>query len=593
MSDLVGKSIGRYHLREQLGEGGMATVYKAYDTRLEREVAVKFIRKDAFPPNQLEVTLKRFEREAKALARLSHLNIVKVYDYGEYEDAPYLVEEYLPGGTLKQRLGKPMPWQEAVRLLLPVARALEYAHRQGMVHRDVKPSNILITSEGAPMLTDFGIAKLLAGEETQNLTGTGIGIGTPEYMAPEQWTGALGPGLDIYSLGVVLYELVTGRKPYTADTPAAILLKQVNDPLPSPNQFVPDLPEAVDRFLLKALAKKPEDRYQNMGEVVKALDGLLVGQPLPLQPQEKTFSVQPVGGNAPSGLGQAVPVERTVEPTIPEVKGSTLPRPATSKKRPWMIAGGIGGILLLLIAGVFWALVSLKKQAASTPLAAVPSVAVMTDTSFPTMITAPTLTSALGLLPMSAADLAAAPQAATLYEQDFEGGTITGLHGGGGNWSVVRENNGNHIYCNASSTNWQSFTFGNETWTDYLLQMRVEFLGQSVGQDQQVNALMRLNSNEDGYNAGLGNMGAWLNYQPGNRDLANAPISAAANQWYIFQVAAYGSQLEFSIDGQRIGTASDTARLNGMLGFVVSPNTQACVDDIHVWALKSEGSFGP
>ena len=235
--NLIGQSFGRYHILEQLGEGGMATVYKAYDTRLDADVAVKVIRRSAFAPDQLEMVLKRFEREAKSLAKLSHANIVGVIDYGDYEGAPYLVMEYLPGGTLKQKLGQPMSCREAARILLPIARALDFAHRKGMAHRDVKPSNILITADGDPMLTDFGIAKMLEAPEGATLTGTGVGIGTPEYMAPEQWTGQAGPSSDIYSLGVVFYEMLTGRKPYEADTPAAVLLKQASDPLPNPRRL--------------------------------------------------------------------------------------------------------------------------------------------------------------------------------------------------------------------------------------------------------------------------------------------------------------------------------------------------------------------
>ena len=162
MTNLIGQSLGRYHILEQLGEGGMAVVYKAYDTRLESDVAVKVIRTENLPQSGMDRALKRFEREAKALAKLTHSNIVKVLDYGEYEGKPYLVMPFLPGGTLKEQLkGKPMPWQEAARLLIPIARALAYAHSEGMIHRDVKPSNILITKTGDPMLTDFGIAKII------------------------------------------------------------------------------------------------------------------------------------------------------------------------------------------------------------------------------------------------------------------------------------------------------------------------------------------------------------------------------------------------------------------------------------------------
>ena len=246
MSNLTEQSIGRYHILEKLGEGGMATVYKAYDTRLERNVAIKVLRTDQFIPAQLEMVLQRFEREAKSLAKLSNPNIVNILDFGEHEGMPYLVMEYLPGGTLKKKLGQAIPWQEAIHALLPVARGLAYAHKHGVIHRDVKPANILISEEDAPILTDFGIAKLLEGTDGHTLTGSGVGIGTPEYMAPEQGMGAstIDERADIYSLGIVLYEMVTGRKPYIADTPMAVVLKQMTDPLPRPTKFVPDLPES-------------------------------------------------------------------------------------------------------------------------------------------------------------------------------------------------------------------------------------------------------------------------------------------------------------------------------------------------------------
>ena len=285
MSNLNGQYLGRYHLIEQLGEGGMAIVYRAFDTRLEREVAVKIIRQSAFPPEMMEGVLKRFEREAKSLARLSHPNIVKVHDFGEHDGSPFLVLEYLPGGTLKEKLGKPIPWLEAMRLLLPIARGIAFAHERGIVHRDIKPANILITESGEPTLSDFGIAKILEMGQVTALTGTGMAIGTPEYMAPEQWTGETSPQSDLYSLGIVLYEMITGRKPYVADTPAAILLKQATEPLPRPSQFAPELPESVEWVLIKTLARDPEDRYRNVNALIEAIESLspIAVGPLPSQ----------------------------------------------------------------------------------------------------------------------------------------------------------------------------------------------------------------------------------------------------------------------------------------------------------------------
>ena len=266
----------RYRILEQLGQGGMAVVYKAYDTRLEREVAVKVIRQDTFPPEELAPILKRFEREAKSLGKLSHPGIVTVLDYGSQEGVPFLVMEYIPGKSLKETLSmqgnQRMPWQEAIKFLMPVAEALDYAHRQKIVHRDVKPSNILVMQDGRVMLVDFGIAKILASDGNTLLTTTGAIVGTPDYMAPEQISNTeVDHRADIYALGIIFYELVTGRKPYQGPTPLSTLMKHTTEPLPNPRQFVPDLPEGVERIILKALAKQKEDRYQSMQKFAGAL----------------------------------------------------------------------------------------------------------------------------------------------------------------------------------------------------------------------------------------------------------------------------------------------------------------------------------
>ena len=197
--------------------------------------------------------------------------------------------------------GQPMPWQEAARLLIPIARALDYAHKRNLIHRDIKPSNILITESGEPMLTDFGVAKIIDEEVTLDLTGTSAAVGTPEYMAPEQAISKnVDHRADIYALGIVFYEMVTGRRPFQADTPLAVLFKQASEPLPRPTLFVSNLPDSVEKILLKALAKRPEDRYQGMGEVVHAMESLVSGvapavkqQPAqPVRPPERRLDTQ-------------------------------------------------------------------------------------------------------------------------------------------------------------------------------------------------------------------------------------------------------------------------------------------------------------
>ncbi len=381
MTDLTGQSIGRYQILERLGEGGMAIVYKARDTRLDRDVALKLIRVDQFAPAMLAQILKRFEREAKSLARLSHPNIVTVHDYGEHDGAPYLVLEYCPGGDLKHRLrGQPMDWQEAIQLILPVARALRYSHRQGVIHRDVKPSNVMFTGDGEPKLSDFGIAKILEHDDAGTLTGTGVGIGTPGYMAPEQWTGETSQQSDQYGLGVVLYELLTGRKPYEADTPAGILIKQTIQPLPNSREFVPDLPASVEQVLLKALAKDPADRHADMDAFVKALESILVTPAMLVAPDPyKTVDAIPVivTQTIADSISLTPSPSRSTPAGLPEGKERRV-KAKPFKWLPW----GIGAVVLMLIA------LSIISQINLPPSTPVP-------TATPTETRTPALTATL------------------------------------------------------------------------------------------------------------------------------------------------------------------------------------------------------
>ncbi len=378
MNDLIGHALGRYHILEKLGEGGMAVVYKAYDTHLEHEVAVKVIRLDNLPRNAEERALKRFEREAKAVARLDHPNLVKVTDYGEYEGNPYLVMPYVPGGTLKEYLKDHVlvDWREAASILLPVAQALAYAHEQGLIHRDVKPSNILLSAKGWPMLTDFGVAKVVDDEMTQDLTGTSATVGTPEYMAPEQvMSKTVDHRADIYALGVVFYEMVTGRRPYEADTPMAVLVKHASAPLPRPRDLLPGLPDGVEHVLLKALAKQPEDRYQDMSAFAAALQGLERARP-ETKPVEKITPLQP----EPSVVDQFATVDQVVEEAdhipvppaaevLPQVNMQTNPVESTIRaggKLPLIILAGVT-LVALLVIGIISGRFAPQRAAVQTP----------------------------------------------------------------------------------------------------------------------------------------------------------------------------------------------------------------------------------
>jgi serine/threonine protein kinase len=351
MAGLTGQTFGRYQILELLGEGGMATVYKAYDTRLEREVAIKVIRREAFPPDEMDTLLKRFEREAKSLGRLSHPNIVGVIDYGDFEGSPFLVMVYLSGGTLKDRLGKPMPWRDAVQLILPIAHALDYVHEHNIINRDVKPSNILMTEKGQPMLTDFGLVKLFGDKdkvkEAVTLTSSGTGLGTPDYMAPEQWTGEPTAQSDLYSLGVVLYEMITGHRPYTADTPAGVLLRQATESLPLPKQYIPDLPQNVESVLLKVLARKPGDRYPNMHAFANELQNLLAGREV----AASTIKTEQLREQMTGKMGKQ-PLDQSRDAASLQ----TLPPVRQKKAFPTLIAalGALGVLALLAAFGAYW-----------------------------------------------------------------------------------------------------------------------------------------------------------------------------------------------------------------------------------------------
>lgn len=266
MTEPLGR-IGPYELRGVLGQGGMATVYRAYQPALDREVAIKVIAKQfASDPNFRE----RFRREARAVARVRHPNILAVYDFGEVDGASYLVTELINGGTLHARSGRVMQPRQVARLIRQLGEALDHAHGAGLVHRDVKPGNIFLEGQRA-ILADFGIVK--AFNEASDLTKTGVGLGTPEYIAPEQALGQPIDGrADLYSLGVVAYELLTGAPPYEDDTPVNILYAHIHGDLPAPSARNPALAGPIEATLKRALAREPSARFATGAAFADALE---------------------------------------------------------------------------------------------------------------------------------------------------------------------------------------------------------------------------------------------------------------------------------------------------------------------------------
>lgn len=257
----------RYRLEEPLGEGGMAEVWRALDQRLERTVAIKVM---AGPLAADPIFLVRFFSEAQSVARISHPNVVSVLDFGQHDDRPFLVMEHVGGGSVADLSGERLTVERAYELVRGAARGAGAAHELGIVHRDVKPGNILLTEDGTAKLADFGIAAATGGE---SLTGTGAAIGSPHYISPEQAAGAgATPRSDVYSLGIVLYELLTGRRPFEGDNVTAVAIAQVEqEPLP-PSEHVPQLAPSVDALVLACLAKDPQQRPADGNALASALE---------------------------------------------------------------------------------------------------------------------------------------------------------------------------------------------------------------------------------------------------------------------------------------------------------------------------------
>jgi serine/threonine protein kinase/ligand-binding sensor domain-containing protein len=328
MSNLhPGEMLGPYQIISQIGQGGMATVYKAYHANMDRYVALKVL-SHQFAQN--EEFLGRFQHEARLIAKLEHPHILPVHDFGESQGTPYLVMRYLDAGTLKDKMEREtLTLQEIDHILTQLADALAYAHEKGVIHRDLKPSNAMLDQRGDVFLTDFGIAKMLEG--SPHFTLTGAITGTPAYMSPEQAQGLkLDQRSDIYSLGIVLYEMMTGRVPFEAETPLAVILKHIQDPLPPISSIKPDTHPAVEAVLLKSLAKKPEDRFQTTRKFLQAWkNAMRVVQ----ENQEHATSVMPPVTTVMPPPPQGVVLEHkpaTVAPKpMPKVQPASMAHPSS------------------------------------------------------------------------------------------------------------------------------------------------------------------------------------------------------------------------------------------------------------------------
>jgi serine/threonine protein kinase len=374
---LEGQTLGKYRVLESLGRGGMAQVYRGYHPHLDRHVAVKVLRADLVEQDEF---LERFRREAHAVSGLRHANIVQVFDFDTQDDLYYMVMELLEGDTLRARLNEyrvakeRMPLDDIARILADILNGLEYAHSEGVIHRDIKPANIMLTKKGQAVLTDFGIAQILGATQ---VTVAGAMMGTLNYMAPEQGLeNRCDARSDIYSLGIVLYEMLTGFTPFDADTPLAILMKHLNDPLPLPSKLDPSLPPSFEQIVLKSLSKDPEDRYQSADEMLTAVQNLqqgLSGEARPVVSPPEGFAPQVVfSGDSRQQVANRPLASEDTDPDIqPAVSDEKRPSIAVSSpqvpvakrlgsliEKPPSVAGAVFiGLGLIVVFNLFAAMV--------------------------------------------------------------------------------------------------------------------------------------------------------------------------------------------------------------------------------------------
>ncbi len=404
------EKIGRYEIRAEVGRGGMATVYRAYDPRFEREVAIKVLPREMLHDPQFRV---RFEREAKTIAMLEHPAIVPVYDFGEEDGQPYFVMRFMTGGSLADRLKQgPFSLQEAARIFERLAPALDEAHARKIIHRDLKPGNILFDQYNEPYLSDFGIAKL--SEMQTSVTGSAI-IGTPAYMSPEQAQGESVDGrADIYALGIILFEMLTGRQPFEGDTPMSVVVKHITGTPPHILDIQPDLPPAIEPVIEKALAKNKDDRFATTVEFAEALGAVARGEKTDL----KT-------------------VTRPAPPTVTRLSA----QPPARRKRIglWI---GLGAVFLLGVAAVIAAGLLLPPsfrsafQATSataptvTPVPPIPAATSVPQTPLPSATveaTAAQPTAPAGPPVVGGADQIALVSGGNLWVMDVDGGNLRQL----------------------------------------------------------------------------------------------------------------------------------------------------------------------
>lgn len=534
-----GQMLGAYRIIGQVGQGGMATVYKAYQPSMDRNVAIKVL------PGQLAESgefVRRFQQEARTIARLEHPHILPVFDYGEDNGISYFVMRYLDAGTLKDKMeAGPLSLEEIDHLFTQLAEALGYAHDRGVVHRDLKPSNALVDSEGNVFLTDFGIAKILE-SASPRLTRTDAIMGTPAYISPEQAKSLpVDQRSDIYSLGIILYEMVTGRVPFSADTPMAVILKHLNDPLPLPTTVKSDIPPGIEQVILKALAKEPQDRFASTEEFVQAWKRALMDMPTMRLGTDAT----PAPASASSSSSAPTQVEFAPAPRTVVKSGNAT--------RGIAIGCVAVACLLLSVAGVF--VLGSRLLAPPLPPTGVPA---------PTNVPQPTAT-----VPV--------PVGNVLLEDDFS--QTNAVWGTETNSDSSIEYEGNTLRVIVYTKNWFVWTRpGDEIYRD--VRMEVTAINHDTDQYTAFGLMCHQQSdNQSYYYFAITPAGQYViaKTTPGQTDLfltnndswefSNLIARNAAS--YRIGADCGNGRLTLYVDGQQVDSVTDSTYTSGKVGLIV------------------------
>ncbi|GHO90998.1 hypothetical protein KSF_010460 [Reticulibacter mediterranei] len=619
--DLTGKTLGTCVLERLLGHGGMGVVYLAQQTRPARRVAVKIMLPQFAPSSEIyQEFLARFRREADVIARLEHIHIMPIYEYGEQDGLAYLVMPYLTGGSLRDVLAHRgrLPLSEVISYIDQAASALDYAHKHGVIHRDLKPANFLLHADGRLVLADFGIARILDNDINafQTLTATGSMVGTPEYMAPEMARGeVIDYRADIYELGIVLFQLLSGHAPFTGNTPYAVAIKHLQDPLPLLHPVNPSIPTEVDTVIQKATAKQREKRYASAQELARALHQAAATSIVKQSEEDLEQSIPPTqlsaplvdstirAGETPAAL---IPPPPPVMQSFPDngmrnkaaqaqtyttpVYPSPTPHPTSGQRPPWWIFIGILLILVLFVGGI---LIGLHLNRSSASITPTPS-ATTAKKGTPTAKTGTTTGQ-----PTSAATTPPAtfPVGTLLYSTNSPGQHCD-THGG-----MWNDYNGVQIGCLGNAARISS--------TAQTASLQGTFFTQLPDQAYPANYVVQVQLQQEQYSQG--DFGIYFRNQPGKQQgvytflihpdrtwSANVYDNTTGNPTKLtggnfgdayapitLAVIVNGQQFTFYANGTMLGKISDTSYSNGTAGIAVDQGVRVVVSNFALYTPES------